>query len=131
MLKGDDLRPVWQWEKEYLTDWTEDEFVAQHSAPPWICWGIYMHDRLSACFSMEQQSDGAVSVHVSSDRTIPFNLLKLIAKGCADGLLAHGVPCLTASVPVRNRAAIWLAKAAGFQEIKRDEENVELIRNGE
>lgn len=130
LLKGDDLRPVWQWEKEYLTDWTEDEFVTQHSAPPWICWGIYMHDKLSACFSMEQQSDGAISVHVSTNRQIPFNLLKMIAKGCADELLTKSVPYLIANVPAENRAVIWLAKAAGFQEIGRTRTIVEMVRHG-
>lgn len=130
LLQGEPLRTVWGWECDNLPDWTEEEFVATHSAHPWVCWGVYANGELAACFSMEQQPDRSIAVHVSSNRLLPFNILKKIAKGCADGLLASGVPYLSASAPNDKRAAIWLAKAAGFQEVNRTETMVELVRHG-
>lgn len=129
LLQGDILREVWRWERDNLPEWTEDEFVAQHSAFPWVCWGVFVGNELCACFSMEQQPDKSVRVHVSSNRILPFNILKKIAKGCADGLLASGIPYLSAETPERARAEIWIAYAAGFCEIERVNGMVRMRRD--
>ncbi len=129
-ITGDALRTPWLWECDYLPDWTEDEYVEQHSSPRWEVWGVFLNDELVACFSAERLPDGAMDVHVSSQQgRLHFGLLKMLANRCANALLNQGnVSRLVTHTPEHNRPALWIARAAGFKETERADGVITSVR---
>ncbi len=94
-----------------------------------VNWGVYYGDELLALFQAEDDGDGWLNVHanVARHRLHP-KLTYFYAKTFSDRLLELGAVGLKAEIKVNHRAAIRIAKAAGYTEQTRNDEWVVLTR---
>jgi hypothetical protein len=94
-----------------------------------INWGVTWNDKIVALFQAQDDGDGWLAVHANVPRhTIHPTVTYLYARQFADRLLELGAVGLKAEIEVKNRAAIRVAKAAGFVEQTRNDEWVVLTR---
>jgi hypothetical protein len=101
---------------------------------PWrdVNWGIWLGDRLAAVFQAEEDGDGCLAVHATVPRrTLHPRLTYAYAYLFASDLLRLGAKELKAEIAIRNRAAIRVARNAGFTEVSRNDEWVTLRRGVE
>lgn len=94
-----------------------------------VNWGLWIDGELLGIFQAEEDSDGWLAVHanVMRHRVHPI-ITKKIAHSFATDLLKLGAVGLKAEIAVDNRAAIRMAKNAGFTEVHRNENWVTLRR---
>ena len=94
-----------------------------------INWGVWYDDELAALFQAEPLGNGWLNVHATvKRRTLHPEITKLHAKAFSNRLLELGATGLQAEIELKNRAAIRMAKAAGYSEISRNDEWVTLVR---
>lgn len=97
-----------------------------------VNWGVWVNGKLCALFQAENNGDGWLNVHANvKPRTLHPGVSQIYAAKFAKDLLDYGAAGLKAEIPVTNRAAIRLAKAAGFNETHRNDEWVLLVRYGQ
>lgn len=102
-----------------------------YEEPNQVNWGVCLDDEPVAYFSAEPEAEGRLEVHVTAKRhRLHPQVLKLYAKQFSDRLLALGARGLIAKIAPTNRASLWVAKAAGFQEQSRDKDIVILVKYG-
>jgi len=96
-----------------------------------VNWGVWLNGKLVALFQAENDGEGWLVVHANvKPRALHPGVTQIYAAKFAKDLLDYGAAGLKAEIPVTNRAAIRLAKAAGFNEIHRNDEWVSLVRYG-
>ena len=98
-----------------------------------VNWGVWLNNVLVALFQAEEGGEGWLTVHANvKPRTIHPAITQIYARQFSDDLLRYGAR-LKAEIPPRHRAALRLAKAAGFTEIHRNDEWVvlEKVRDGQ
>jgi hypothetical protein len=94
-----------------------------------INWGVMLDSKIVALFQAQDDGDGWLAVHANVPRhTIHPKITHLYALQFADRLLELGAVGLKAEIEINNRAAIRVAKAAGFVEQTRNNEWVVLTR---
>ena len=108
---------------------TEEEVVAFGQEFIEINWGVWLGDKLVALFQAEEEPDGWLNVHARVlRRTLHPDITKMYAKSFSNRLLELGATGLKADIPATHRAAIRIAKAAGFVETGREENRIILTR---
>lgn len=98
-----------------------------------INWGVWLNNVLAALFQAENEGDNWLCVHANvKPRTLHPAITQIYARKFSEDLLRYGAR-LKAELPPRHRAALRLAKAAGFTEIHRSNEWVvlEKVRDGQ
>lgn len=98
---------------------------------PWrdVNWGVWVNGVLVAIFQAQEEENGILAVHANvSRRALHPILTKAYALMFANDLLRYGAPSLVAEIPETNRAALRIARAAGFIETERKEGYVVLRR---
>jgi hypothetical protein len=94
-----------------------------------VNWGVYYGGQLVALFQAEDDGDGWLNVHANvARRRLHPRLTYFYAKSFSDRLLELGAVGLKAEIKIANRAAIRIAKAAGYTEQTRNDEWVILTR---
>jgi hypothetical protein len=94
-----------------------------------VNWGVWLGDKMVALFQAEEEPDGWLNVHAMvKRRTLHPEITKMYAKSFANRLLELGAKGLKAEIQRTNRAAIRVARAAGFTEQGTDDEWVILTR---
>ena len=94
-----------------------------------VNWGVYWNGELLALFQAEDDGDGWLNVHAHvARRRLHPKVTHMYAKMFSDRLLELGAAGLKAEIKVQNRAAIRIAKAAGYAEQTRNDEWVTLTR---
>lgn len=94
-----------------------------------VNWGVWYDDELAALFQAEALGNGWLNVHATvSRRKLHPQITKMYAKAFSDRLLELGATGLQAEIELKNRAAILMAKAAGYSETSRNDEWVLLTR---
>lgn len=93
-----------------------------------INWGIVCNGEPVACFQAEPEADGWLSVHANvKRRALHPAISAAYAKTFSEDLMRHGAVGLVAEIAINNRAAIRLAKAAGYKEVHRNESWMTLV----
>lgn len=93
-----------------------------------VNWGVWMNNVLVALFQAENEGDGWMCVHANvKPRTVHPGITQIYAAKFSNDLLGYGAK-LKAEIPPKHRAALRLAKAAGFTEIHRNAEWVILTK---
>lgn len=111
---------------------TPDEISEFSTTPCEVNWGVFLHGRPVACFQAEDDGDGWLLVHAHVHRhTLHPVLAAAYAKTFSDQLLQHGAAGLVADIKPNNRAAIRLAKSAGFRVARITEQFVTLVKTDE
>lgn len=98
---------------------------------PWreINWVVMVNGAVAAIFQAEDDGDGCLAVHATvKRRTLHPKLTHAYAHLFSSDLLRLGARQLKAEISIKNRAAIRIARAAGFAEISRNDEWVTLER---
>lgn len=94
-----------------------------------VNWGVWYDDELVALFQAEALGNGWLNVHATvTRRKLHPQVTKMYAKAFSDRLLELGATGLQAEIEPKNRAAILMAKAAGYEEAHRNDEWVLLTR---
>jgi hypothetical protein len=94
-----------------------------------VNWGIWYDGEMAALFQADNDGDGWLNVHAKvARRKLHPAVTKIYAKAFSDRLLELGAIGLKAEIEPRNRAAIQMAKAAGYREVNRNDEWVLLVR---
>lgn len=94
-----------------------------------INWAVEYQGEVAAIFQAQPDGDDWLLVHANAKRhTIHPKVLGDIARQFSDRLLELGAIGVRAEIADWNRAAIWLAKAAGYQEKGRSDGWVLLER---
>lgn len=106
--------------RDFDADWTD------------INWGVWYNGELVALFQADEDGDGWLNVHATvARRTLHPTVSKAYAKTFSDRLLELGAYGLKAEIEPWNRAAILMAKAAGYREVNRNDEWVLLVRESD
>lgn len=114
----------------YRTGQVAREDVAEFNAPVRdVNWGIWHNDRLIALFQAEDDGDGYLAVHANvKRRSLHPVLAYAFAYTFSTDLLRQGAVGLKAEIDLRNKAAIRMAKKAGYTEVSRNDDWVILRR---
>ena len=97
-------------------DEAESEFGLRDEFP--INWGVIVNGRIVACFSAEPESYEPLILNVHANvrrHTLRPAETVTIARSFSEQLLAQGAAQLLCRIPLSNRAALRMAKAAGYQ----------------
>lgn len=109
---------------------TPDECAAFGIESLPINWAVVLRDEIAAIYQAENDGDGWLAVHAHvKPRTLHPLLSAAYAKTFSDQLLQHGASGLVAEIPPQHRAALRMARAAGFAEVCRNDEWVTLKRD--
>ena len=94
-----------------------------------VNWGVFWEGAMVALFQAEDDGGGWLNVHATvPKRTLHPEVTKMYAKRFSDRLLELGAVGLKAEIDIKNRAAIRIAKAAGYTEQTRNDKWVVLTR---
>lgn len=106
--------------RDFGADWTD------------INWGVWYHGELVALYQADEDGDGWLNVHATVlRRALHPAITKNYARIFSDRLLELGACGLKAEIAPWNRAAIRMAKAAGYREVSRNDEWVLLMREAD
>ncbi len=95
-----------------------------------VSWGVFYRDELAAVFRAEPLHNGWLAVHADARRhTLTPRVVQACARSFAAQLLEQGARGLLCKIPNANRAAIRLAKAAGFTPCQQTSTETILIKH--
>lgn len=111
---------------------TSEDLAVFHVELCEVNWGVCVDGEPVACFQAEDDGDGWLRVHANVLRhRLHPRLTYAYAKTFSDQLLAYGAVGLICEIALRNRAAVWIARQAGYAEVSRNDEFITLVRYGQ
>ena len=94
-----------------------------------VNWAVEYQGQVAAIFRAEPEADGWLYVHADVKRHVLHpQVVYHFARIFSDRLLELGAVGLVAEIPAGNRAAVWVAKRAGFRVEHVNEEFTLLVK---
>lgn len=121
LLEERQYKQVAEWEygkQPKNTDWPR--YFAEMNAPKWVHYGVYSGASFVGALSFEWKDPETIAYHLVTARwrVNPFALAEKLLS-CAEFHINRGFKII-ADIPIKKRAAVWLARRCGMREVSRD-----------